>query len=116
LRQKTGKPAKNGGHEKVSLIAEELKDLNIDERLISRVLEDFMPKECEYCSPIKAGKFPAMRRHQTVLAFGPQRSAPLARKSNTCISTKSFGIKKINQYTVLKTLGSGATSKVVHCL
>jgi hypothetical protein len=36
--------------------------------------------------------------------------------SSTCLSTRSLGVKHINQYVLLKKLGTGATSSVVQCL
>lgn len=41
---------------------------------------------------------------------------PQVRLSTTCLSTKSLGIKRVNQYILLKTLGTGSTSSVVQCL
>jgi len=45
-------------------------------------------------------------------SFGPRK----IRVSNTCSSTKIFGVKRVNQYVLLKTLGTGTSSTVVQCL
>lgn len=45
-------------------------------------------------------------------SVGPRK----IRESNKCLSTKSLGVKRINQYVVLKTLGHGASSTVHQCM
>lgn len=38
------------------------------------------------------------------------------RRSDKCLSTTSMGVKRVNEYVLLKTIGTGATSKVVQCM
>lgn len=38
------------------------------------------------------------------------------RESNKALSTKSLGIKRVNQYVMLKTLGTGISSRVIQCM
>ena len=58
-----------------------------------------------------------------VNAFAPistlninKKSSRQVRISSTCLSTRSLGVKRINQYVLLKKLGTGATSSVVSCI
>ena len=37
-------------------------------------------------------------------------------ETRSFVSTKSFGIKKVNQYVMLKSLGAGTSGKVVQCI
>lgn len=45
-----------------------------------------------------------------------KRTLPQIRHSKSCLSTKSLGIKRVNQYVLLKTLGMGTSSTVVQCI
>ena len=45
-------------------------------------------------------------------SVGPKK----IRISNSANSTKSLGVKRLNQYVLLKTLGTGSTCSVVHCM
>lgn len=44
------------------------------------------------------------------------RSMPKVKHSNSCISSKQLGVKRVNQYVILKTIGTGASSSVVSCM
>jgi serine/threonine protein kinase len=47
-----------------------------------------------------------------MMSQGPRN----VRRSDKCLSTTSMGVKRVNEYVLLKTIGTGATSKVVQCM
>jgi hypothetical protein len=57
-------------------------------------------------------KNPSRNPSRKFLSIGP----PRIRESKSALSTKSLGVKRINQYVLLKTLGTGISSKVVQCM
>ena len=48
------------------------------------------------------------------MSLGP--STHTIKLSSSCLSSKTLGVKRVNQYVLLKTLGKGASSTVVQCL